>query len=246
VHESSAAPPWLARLPKTKVAFVDVETTGLHRSDRIVSLAVIVLNIPPLASAQFRVGFTHLIFDPGKKCHPVAARIHGDDDWTLRHQPFFADHAKEVHDLLDAAELLVAHNAAFDMGFINREFAAEGLGPISIRAFCTMQAYRQRFQGRVNLEAVAHRAGMARTGRQHGAMEDAWLTMNVFLWLHGCPSRAPFSLMSEEQRAFRNFCPVPPMPEGDLPRRKRRTSVKSGTPLPSSRAGVVSVRAVDR
>src|SRR5215204_5864613 len=64
VHNSSRFPryAWLRRLP-ARVAFVDVETTGLHSGDRVVSLAAISLETQPLADGEFRLQFLHLIFD---------------------------------------------------------------------------------------------------------------------------------------------------------------------------------------
>lgn len=220
----SPPPDWLRKLPG-KVAILDVETTGLHSADRIVSLAVIRLDTPALAHDKINLRLTHLIFDPGKKCHPEAARVHGHDEWTLRHQPFFSEHAADVREMLEEADVVVAHNAAFDLSFVNRELEAASLPPLTRSAFCTMQTYRARFAARASLNAVAARVGMARSGQRHGALEDAWLTMNVFLWLHDCPRRYDFEACPE--RGFRNFQPVPAMPAGELPPRKRRPRRKS-------------------
>ena len=85
--------------------------------------------------------------------------------------------------------LLVAHNAEFDLSFLRREFEHAGAPPIIKPAFCTMTAYRQRYTGRANLDTVAARVGIARSGVRHGALEDCFLTLNAFLWLNGCPRR---------------------------------------------------------
>ena len=209
----------MAPLPRT-IAFLDVETTGLHSNDRIVALAFILLDASELAESSRHFRFAHLIFDPGKKCHPAAAAVHGYDDWTLRHQAFLAEEAQSVRDFLHEADLLVAHNAAFDCGFVNRELQAAGLPPLAVPTFCTMQEYRARHAGRASLKAVAARIGMARCGERHGAFEDAWLAMNIYLWLHGRPGPVPFSVVPPERRAPHNFRPPPPTPEGDLPPRK--------------------------
>jgi len=217
---SLVTPAWLSRLP-SRLFFVDVETTGLHRSDRIVSFAGILLTTKDLAQAQLNIKHVHLLFDPGRKSHPEAETLHGYDDWTLRHQAFFSEHATVIRELFDAADLIVAHNAEFDIGFINREFEALGESPIGNPIYCTMQAYRQTgYAGRASLDAIAHRIGLVRAGKRHGAFEDAWLTMMVYLWLNECPYRAPFNVVPNPGPA--NMRPVPPMPPGDLPARKRR------------------------
>jgi hypothetical protein len=66
---------------------------------------------------------------------------------------------------------------------------------------------------------VAAQIGIARTGGRHSAFEDAWLVMMVYLWLHGCPVRLPFSVFGDAHPT--NLRPVPPVPAGPLPRRKK-------------------------
>jgi DNA polymerase-3 subunit epsilon len=109
-------PAWFDRLPD-RFAVVDVETTGIHGTDRIVTFAATFLERVALLEDSMSIKCLHLIFDPGKKCHPEAERVHGYDDWTLRHQEFFAEHAKRIRALLDETDLVVAHNAAFDLSF---------------------------------------------------------------------------------------------------------------------------------
>lgn len=215
-------PAWLARLPPS-FAVLDVETTGLHSHDRIVSLGALFLESASILTPTGNLRLMHLIFDPGKKCHPAAARVHGYHEWTLRHQAFFSEHAQAVYDFLEGADVVVAHNADFDIGFVNREFAAAGLPSISKPSFCTMNAYRDRSARRASLATVSRAIGLSRSGFQHGALEDAWLTMQIYLWLHGAPM--PMSFLSQvpaEQRRPSNLRPVPPAPSGVLPARKRR------------------------
>lgn len=221
-------PAWLTKLPQT-VVFLDVETTGIHSDDRIVSLAAIRIESAALVHKQILTRCTHLIFDPGKKCHPEAARVHGHDEWTLSHQPFFGDHAEEIRAAIEQADLIVAHNADFDISFVNRELEAAGLPSLTKPHFCTMRTYRSRFQGRANLNTVAAHIGMARASHNHGALEDACIAMNIFLWLHDCPTRFPITQFAE--KPFDNFCSVPSMPDGKLPSRKRRPRRKKATSL---------------
>ena len=75
---------------------------------------------------------------------------------------------------------------------------------------------------RASLDAVSRKLGLARSTRQHGALEDAWLAMMVYLWLHGCPTRAaPFNLV-----------PVTPRwPVGDDRRVPANTASNAGRSL---------------
>ena len=214
-------PGWFNRLPD-RFVLLDVETTGIHSSDRIVTLAAISVERTALLRDSMTINYMHLIFDPGKKCHPEAERVHGHDDWELRHQEFFSEHAQSIREFIDGADLLIAHNAEFDMSFLHREFEHAGVAPITKPAFCTMQAYRQRFTGRANLDTIAARVGLMRSGARHGALEDCFLTLNVFLWLHDCPRRFNYDRLLPEQLGFGNLRDVPQMPVGPLPPRKRR------------------------
>lgn len=68
---------------------------------------------------------------------------------------------------------------------------------------------------RASLDAVSRKLGLARSTRQHGALEDAWLAMMVYLWLHGCPTRRPFTEPATLAAPF-NLVPVTPRwPVGD-------------------------------
>lgn len=221
----SVAPPaipiWRSRIPR-QVFFIDVETTGLGSEDRIVSFAGVLLNTEEIGS-RVNLKLIHAVFDPGRKSHPAAEAIHGYDDWTLRHQEFFSERATEIRGLFDAADLVVAHNAEFDLRFVNREFEALGHAPINKPVYCTMNGYRQMYpRGRASLDAVIPRVGLARSSVRHGALEDAWLAMMVYMWLHDCPFRAPFSVVDRPEPL--NFKAAPPRPEGKLPQRKRRPS----------------------
>lgn len=216
-------PEWLVELPP-KILFVDVETTGLHSSDRVVSIGAILLETAGLERRQLAIRFTHLVFDPGRKSHPQAERVHGYDDWMLRHQQQFADNADSICDLLDEAGLVVAHNADFDMRFINAELANCGRKEIVQPIFCTMRACRASGQfARSSLSSVARALGLERQGDSHSALEDAWLAMQVFLYLKTPVPPQPFTSIPDP--GLRNLAPVPPRPDGPLPRRKRRTKL---------------------
>lgn len=211
-------PAWLAKMPE-RVAFVDVETTGLSAEDRVVSVAAVSLETAGLAEGQFRLKFSHVVCDPGRKSHPRAEAVHGYSDWDLRHQDAFADHAGALVEILGEADLVVGHHVEFDISFINRELVASGHPPVGKPTYCTMQACRSRIVGRVGLDSVAAQIGLRRDGKLHSAFEDAWLAMMIYLWLHDCPLRVPFSVI--ETPGPTNLRPSDPLPVGPLPRRKK-------------------------
>jgi DNA polymerase III subunit epsilon len=180
-------PRWLTRLPAS-VVFCDVETTGFTYTDRIVTFAAIGLQTASLASGRLDLEYEYLIFNPGIDSHPRAAEVHGYSDSRLRLQNPFGMHAEDIWNFLSDYELHVAHNASFDFGFINREMTRAGLEELSQPIYCTMQKYRLLgFEGSSSLDAVCEKINLSRAGNLHGALEDAWLAMRVYLWLHDCP-----------------------------------------------------------
>jgi DNA polymerase-3 subunit epsilon len=224
-----SAQPFMGWKWKT-IAFLDVETTGLTLHDRVVTLAIILLDVPTVSEDQPKVQLTfsaiHRIYNPGRDCNPIASKIHGHSDWKLRHQSFFSEDAEEVREFLERADLVVCHNAEFDLRFMNREFSKASMPPVAAQSFCTMEGYRRKFSGSASLNNVIRQLGLKRENGSHGALEDAWLTMNVFFSLHDARAGLPFSTLSEEQRILQNLQEVPPKPEGDLPPRKRQSRAK--------------------
>jgi len=208
-----------------RILFVDVETTGLHSNDRVVTLGLAQLDTQSLLSGEMRLKHRHLIFDPGKKSHPQAERVHGWRDWILRHQDPFEDHAEEISDLFNQSDLIVSHNASFDRRFILSEFAAAGLSLRHDNFFCTMQEYRRKVGGRSGLDAVLSTIGLHRTGLHHGALEDAWMAMEVFLWLNELPIVPQRDLPLYAPTNLRE-CPPEPHP---LPNRsaKRTAAIRA-------------------
>ena len=137
---------WPDRLPAS-VAFCDVETTGLGNHDRIVSFGGIGMFSRTLAKGGPDLEYLYLVFDPGRENHHGAEQMHGFSDSTLRLQEPFAVHAAEISRFLTSHELLVAHNAAFDIRFINREMRLSGLPALTSPVYCTMKGYRALDRG---------------------------------------------------------------------------------------------------
>jgi DNA polymerase III subunit epsilon len=111
---------WLDHRPAS-VAFCDVETTGLGKHDRIVSFGGIGMISRNLAKGRPDLECVYLVFNPGTGNGRVAEQIHGFPHSALRLQDPFAAHTAIILRFLTSYELLVAHNAAFDIRFINRE-----------------------------------------------------------------------------------------------------------------------------
>ncbi len=162
----------------------DTETTGLdNRSDRIIEIGGIEL------VNHFPTGRTlHIYVNPdGTKVHPDALAVHGITDEFLADKPVFRDVVEEIVSFFDGA-MWVAHNATFDMGFINAEFARLGLPPIEQdRVIDTLQlARRKNPMGPNSLDALCRRYGIDNSHRtKHGALLDSELLAEVYIEMIG-------------------------------------------------------------
>jgi DNA polymerase-3 subunit epsilon len=111
-----------------RVMILDTETTGLsHASDRIIELALLVVQVDgatglPFGPVEVFEGFE----DPGMPIPEVARQVTGITDGMVRGQRL--DDA-QVQALLDRADLVVAHNAAFDRPFVEARFPGFAIKP---------------------------------------------------------------------------------------------------------------------
>jgi DNA polymerase III subunit epsilon len=228
-------PRWLSRLPRS-IGFFDVETTGLYDSDRVVTFAGIGLKPASLATDEVELETSYLIFNPDKNSHPRAQELHGYADSLLRLQQPFSECADEVSTFLSSHHLLVAHNAAFDVRFVNREMAKAGLEPISRPTYCTKEGYQARgFGDSASLDSVCQRINLARAGELHGALEDAWLAMRVYLWLHNCPLELEFPADMPRQPTNLQRAPRRAPPRSQRPPARPPEEIRVPQPAPPTR-----------
>jgi DNA polymerase III subunit epsilon len=172
------APGFLERY--RRIIVLDTETKGVQRYDKIVSLGAVSIENGALLTRRAM----HLVFDPRKDSDPAALAIHGWDNWALRHQDLFASLAPGIHRWLSWAELIVCHNADFDMHYLQRDFRKSEHPQLDVEVFCTMKAARSHWpQQSARLDDVLARIGLGRNGRLHGALEDALLTAGVFIFM---------------------------------------------------------------
>ncbi len=162
----------------------DTETTGLdNRVDRIIEIGGIeLLN-------HFPTGNTlHIYINPGdQKVHPDALAVHGITDEFLKDKPSFADVAQRIIDFFGDGKW-IAHNATFDMGFINAELARLDLPPIlPDRVLDTLSMARRKHpMGPNSLDALCRRYGIDNTHRtKHGALLDSELLADVYIEMIG-------------------------------------------------------------
>ena len=161
---------------------LDTETTGLsaETGDRIIELGCVELFNRKLTGNNL-----HLYFNPERDSHEDALRVHGISNEFLRDKPKFSEKVNEILAYLEGAEIII-HNAAFDVGFLNKELELVGRPPFKRfvdNVIDTLVMAKEMFPGKRNsLDALCDRLEVDNSGRTlHGALLDAELLADVYI-----------------------------------------------------------------
>jgi DNA polymerase-3 subunit epsilon len=163
---------------------LDTETTGIDHSKghRVVELGAVELvnHIP--SGKTF-----HAYIDPERDMPSDAEAIHGLTTQFLKGKPLFGAIAAEFLAFIGDASLVI-HNASFDVGFLNAEFARLDIPALlPERVVDTLMLARQKHpMGPNSLDALCKRYGIDNSKRdKHGALLDSELLADVYLELIG-------------------------------------------------------------
>jgi DNA polymerase-3 subunit epsilon len=168
----------------TRQIVLDTETTGLDPAtgDRVIEIAAIELsNLMPTGRAF------HVLLDPERDVPEESTRVHGFTAEMLRGKPRFAEEAEAFLAFLGDAPV-IAHNAAFDFGFLDAELARAGRARLDrARMVDSLAIAKKRFPGMPNsLDALCRRLGVDNSMRtSHNALLDVRLLAQVYLELMG-------------------------------------------------------------
>ena len=164
----------------------DTETTGFKPpNDRVVEIGAVELVRGAITGANF-----HVYVNPERDMPDDAYRVHGLSSEFLSDKPVFKDPkiGQAFLDFVGDAEL-VAHNAPFDMGFMQAELEMAGLPALTNDVVDTVKIARRKFPGSpASLDALCSRFGIDTTERErhgHGALLDARLLAEVYIELTG-------------------------------------------------------------
>ena len=163
---------------------LDTETTGFYfqDGDRIIEVGAIEMINRKLTGSSI-----HIYINPEK---PVgdSENVHGISDDFLKDKPKYAEISDALFDYLKGAEI-IAHNATFDMNFLDMEFERVGLGKLSdvCDVTDTLAMAKAKHPGQKNsLDALVRRYEIpARDRTFHGALLDAEILSDVYLAMTG-------------------------------------------------------------
>ncbi len=168
-----------------RLIVLDTETTGLSPQEghRVIEIGCVEMIKRRLTGKHF-----HVYINPKREVDAGAMAVHGITNEFLQDKPLFADIAEEFIEFIRSAELII-HNAPFDVGFINHEFAKLELGLVKdySTVFDTLALARKKHAGQRNtLDALCNRYGVNNSHRDlHGALLDAEILADVFLMMTG-------------------------------------------------------------
>ncbi|WP_454667160.1 DNA polymerase III subunit epsilon [Acinetobacter calcoaceticus] len=189
------------KLQGPRQLILDTETTGFYfqDGDRIIEVGAIEMINRKLTGSSI-----HIYINPQK---PVgdSENIHGISDNFLKDKPLYADIADTLFDYLKGAEI-IAHNATFDMNFLDMEFRRAGLPALSevCEVTDTLALAKSKHPGQKNsLDALVRRYEIpARDRTFHGALLDAEILSDVYLAMTGGQVSFDIDALSQSENSL--------------------------------------------
>ena len=181
-----------------KLIVLDTETTGLEveQGHRIVEVGAVALADRRRTDLHF-----HSYLNPQRAIDEEAEKVHGLSLERLTNEPEFAEIAESFLEFVEGS-ILVIHNAAFDLGFLNAELKRASSKYPALEEICdvedTLLMARNKFPGQRNsLDALANRFEIGGYDRSfHGALLDSNILADVYIHLTGGQSK--FEFMSSD------------------------------------------------
>jgi len=154
----------------------DLETTGMAATrDSVVEIAAI-----RVGTDNARSRFQTLV-NPGHPIHPKLTAIHGIDDAMVADAPDFAD-AGERFLAFAAGSTLVAHNARFDLAFLQESLNRHGLELWGGKTINSITLVKQAYPGLPSYSLQNLRRSFAlddEAGPAHRAYADVEWTLEI-------------------------------------------------------------------
>jgi DNA polymerase-3 subunit epsilon len=170
----------------SRIVVLDTETTGLEVDEghNVIEIGCVELERRRLTGNHY-----HQYIRPDREVDAEAMSVHGITNEFLADKPKFAEIADEFLEFIRGAELVI-HNAAFDVGFLDKELERNGYRE-RIADICTVTdsllvARRKHPGQKNNLDALCRRYEIDNSHRElHGALLDSEILAEVYLALTG-------------------------------------------------------------
>ena len=177
-----------------KLIVLDTETTGLEveQGHRIIEVGAVTLEDRKRTDLHF-----HSYLNPQRSIDEEAEKVHGLSMERLANEPEFSEIAESFLEFVEG-NVLVIHNAGFDIGFLNAELKRASSNYPALEEICeiedTLVMARSKFPGQRNsLDALANRFEISGYDRSfHGALLDANILADVYIHLTGGQSKFEF------------------------------------------------------
>lgn len=163
----------------------DTETTGMDpaEGDKLVEIGCVeLINHIPTGKTY------HQYINPEREVPPEAVAVHGLTLEKLKDEPTFGEIVGDFLDFIGTDSKLIAHNAPFDVKFINAEMKTFGFPSLDPkRVIDSLVIARQKFPGSpASLDALCRRFNIDNSNRTlHGALLDSEILAEVYLELLG-------------------------------------------------------------
>ena len=185
---------------------LDTETTGLEPrgGHRIIEIGCVEIIDRKLTGRHY-----HQYINPQRDIDEGAQEVHGITLDFLSDKPVFDKVVREFVQFIDGAELVI-HNASFDIGFMDHEFALCGFKK-KTASMCsvidTLALARNRHPGQKNnLNALCKRYGVDNSQRDlHGALLDAEILADVYLLMTGGQTKLSLGAEADDDGGLQVF-----------------------------------------
>lgn len=114
--------------------------TGIGAENAIVSISAYLYNTK--SRKVIDTSFSYEVFNPLMPIDPSASRVNGFYNNMVKNYPKFSTKIDKLTELINKADILVAHNVAFDLSLLLNEYIRAGKKMPNKRAFCTMRGLK--------------------------------------------------------------------------------------------------------
>lgn len=163
---------------------LDFETTGLvkHESAGLAAQPKIIeIGAASMDECGNELDSYSAYVYPGEKLSPDVKRITGINDEDIQHAPRVAERLPRLRFFFEMADVLVAHNLAFDTQVLQAELDRTGIvdWPWPDIMICTVQEFAPAWGKRPKLDALYEDITGHKANQTHRALDDVYLLMDV-------------------------------------------------------------------